>query len=227
MAKRLDVDENYFKGEVVEDQPISFFLNEGEKVLWKSRPKKAAYVLGKSLALMPIGIIWGLIDFGILFAIFVTGDTPLEMLFFIVPFFALHLTPFWIWLFSLFKSAKEQKTIEYVITDYRVLLFKGCPKFVDVSINLSDLTDATLKINFIDKILKVGDIKVIGLDGKEIMISDIPNSVFLHSKILALCKGTEEFVTEFYEDRIECAHCDTMYDAKESRCPSCGSTRKE
>lgn len=225
MAKKV-LDENYFKGTELVDQPISYFLNENEKVLWKGRPKKSAYVLGKSLAFMPIGIIWGLIDFGVLFFIFTSGEVPMQVLFFIVPFFALHLTPFWIWLFNLIKASKEQKTLEYVITDYRILVFKGVPKYVDISINISDLTDATLKINFIDRILKVGDIKVYGLD-KEIVISDIANSVFLHSKILALCKGTDIVINEFYDDKVECAHCDTMYDAKETRCPSCGSTRTE
>jgi len=225
MSRKRKIDENYFKGEIVEDQPVNYFLNEDEKILWKGRPKKSAYVLGKSLAFMPIGIIWGLIDFGILFMLFTTGEVEAEMFLFIVPFFALHLTPFWIWLFNLIKAGREQKTIEYVITDYRILLFRGKPKFVDISINLSDLTDATLKINLIDKILGVGDIKVYGLD-KEITIYDIPNSTFLHSKILALCKEPSSNMNEFYDNKVECTHCETYFSVEESRCPSCGAPNR-
>ena len=219
------LDENYFVGDIVENQSVESFLGNGELILWTGRPKKMAYVLGKSLKMMPIGIIWGFIDFTILFFIFASGDVPLEMLFIVVPFFALHLTPFWIWLGSLIKASKEQKTIEYVITNERFLIFKGKVRHIADSINIRDLVDATLRINFIDRLLGVGDITIYSVE-RDAHISDIPKSEFLHSKILALCNNQEENYNEFYDDKIECPHCGTFFDVKEIRCPSCGSPNK-
>lgn len=223
----IKINEDFFNGtnENIQDMPVSYFLDKNEKILWKGRPKKSAYILGKTLSLMPIALLWLAFDVTFI-AVILSNFHSIAILFVIIPFFALHLTPFWKWLYDVLKASKEQKTIEYLITNFRIIVFKGNPKYIDTSMSLNELGDSSLKINFVDKLLGVGDITIKSVDGSEIFISDIPNSEFLHSKILTICKNPA-VAEEFYDDKVECVYCDTIYDAKEKRCPSCGSARKD
>ena len=219
------IDENFFKNNTASKNSIESSLFDDEKILWKGRPKKMAYVLGRSLAIMPIGLIWGIIDIGILVTLFSNNFMPPQMLLFIIPFFALHLTPFWIWLYNLIKASNETKTVIYVITNKRIMIFKGENVVIDTALDIDEINDATLKVNFIDKMLGVGDIMVFA-GQKRAFISDIPNSEFMHKKILDLCERNDEQKEEFYTQKVECPHCGTFYDKNETRCPSCGSPNK-
>ena len=222
-----NLDKSYFEGNMDKERPIQSFLNMDERILWKGKPKKSAYILGKTMTMMPIGLLWGIIDFSMLFAIFRFGQIPITALFFIVPFFAIHLTPFWIWLRGLIKSASEARTIEYLITDQRIIVFVGSPRRILDSINLGDMVDAQLKIGLIDKMLGVGDITIVGEMGKLVMMTDIANSTFMHSKILGLCGKPELKRDEFFENKVECPYCGTIYSSEEKKCPSCGCTPKK
>ena len=231
MSRHMNkLDENYFTSGSSEKHDVNYYLAENEKVLWKGRPKKSAFILGKSLAMMPIALLWGAIDFGIIFGVIFSGGAA-DMgpaVFILIPFFALHLMPVWIWIGSIVKANREVKDLEYVITNKRILVFKGRGNvYIKEAMDISDLIDASLKINFIDKILKVGDITLYGQDGKDIAITDIPKAPFLHEKFLGLCNNVnEDDRHEFYDDKFECPYCETIFDAKETKCPSCGSSKK-
>ena len=231
MGKRLNsLDENYFTSEINEKHDVNFYLAENEKVLWKGRPKKSAFVLGKTLAMMPFALLWGAIDFGIIFGIIGTGGAQEmgPMVFVLIPFFALHLAPVWIWLGSMIKARREVKDLEYVITNKRVLVFKGRGNvYIKDAMDIAELNDAKLKINFIDKILRVGDITLYGADGKSVEITDIAKAPFLHQKFLGLCNvSSESDRQEFYDNKFECPYCETIFDASEKKCPSCGSSKR-
>ena len=59
------------------------------------------------------------------------------------------MTPVWIWLAGLLKAARETKTIEYVITDKRIIEFRGEPKYLASQIHLKELEDAVLERNVV------------------------------------------------------------------------------
>ncbi len=216
------IDSNYFKTEN-ETKKAEDFLDEKETILWRGIPKKFAYVLGKTMTIMPLALLWLIIDVSILVFMCSVG-IPSMIWFFIIPFFALHLTPVWIWLAGMLKAAKETKTIEYVITNKRVIEFRGKTKYIHSQIHLKDLKDAVLKRNVVDKILKVGDIYVKESTTKEIVLSDIPNSEYMHTKILNLCNSRAK-KDEFYENHSACEHCGSYYDNKSSKCPNCGAPK--
>jgi len=67
-------------------------LAAGESILWRGKPKKSAFIASKSLTLLPIAVIWLILDLNVLIPSLQAG----EMLFFLIPFFALHLMPVWI-----------------------------------------------------------------------------------------------------------------------------------
>ncbi len=227
-----NIDENYFnvKEEIKISKPEEL-LTSGEKILWKGKPKKFSYVMSKSIGMMPIALIWGAIDFSIIFTVASSGGFAGGGFFlpiFLIGFFALHLMPVWIWLGSIIKAAKEMNSIQYVITNKRIIEIKGRGNlYVNTEINLTDMLGATLKVSFIDKILKVGDIYINGKKAKHLVLFDIPNSQFICSRIEQLCsnnKSTDNTrKTAFYANNHECSHCGTYFDASKNKCPSCGA----
>lgn len=248
----MELDENYFKTQESTsiNVTVESFLVEDENILWRGRAKKSAYIAGNSLQMAPFAILWACFDIFFLSIIFRSG-APAVILFFIVPFFALHLTPVWVWLHSMLKAAREQKTIEYVITNKRVIEFRGEPKYIYKAIYLDKMIDVNLKINLIDKLLGVGDITIysdknlIVTDiysdnykyfnkrnsknipedelNKVLVISDITDSINLHAKLLKICHGNHDSTVSFAVPKVKCKNCGTAYESSKTRCPSCGS----
>lgn len=228
------IDENFFKmTESNEIKSVEDMLLPNERVLWKGKPKKFSYVISKSIGMMPFALIWGLIDFAIIFSLINQGafkDAPKFLPFFLIGFFALHLMPVWIWLGSIIKAAKEMSSIEYVITTNRIIDIRGKKQpYIASEVNLSSLQKVNLKKGFVDKLLKVGDIYISGTEKKSIVLFDIPNCEFITNKIKELIQIPDtNQKTKFYTNNHECAHCGTYFDIKERhKCPSCGAPIKK
>ena len=220
------VDKNHFKT-VAQNKRAEDFLDARETILWRGIPKKFAYVLGKTIKMAPIAIVWLIFDLGFIIGIAALGGEQVAGIWiFLVPFFAVHMTPVWIWLAGLIKASKETKTIEYVITDKRIIEFRGETKYISLQIPLKELRDAVLIRGFVDKILKVGDIYLEADDGKKIVLFDTPNSEYMHTKILELCGNkTKTKADEFYENHHACEHCGSYYSNTSSKCPNCGAPK--
>ena len=221
------IDEKYFhlNNETKINKPEDL-LTSGEKILWKGKPKKSSYVLGKSISLMPIAIIWGIIDLSILFTVFSQGNMPGFAYIFLIGFFALHLMPVWLWLGSMIKAAKEMNSIQYIITNKRIVEVRGKQSlYFAAEIKLNEIEDTSLKISCIDKILKVGDIYISANQSKTIVLFDIPNSEFIRERLSKLISDTESKNQKdaFYENNHECGHCGSYYDLSLHKCPMCGA----
>ena len=227
-----NIDERYFQlNNETKIKTPEDLLTSGEKVLWKGKPKKTSYVLGKSIKLMPIAIIWGLIDLTILVAVFSQDDLPGFMYLVLLGFFAVHLMPVWIWLGSMIKAAKEMNSIQYMITNKRIIEVRGTHSlYFSAEIKLNNIENTTLKISFIDKILKVGDIYITAEKAKTIVLFDIPNSEFIRERLENLINDKNEEnseKSEFYKNNHECGHCGSYYDASKTKCPMCGAPTKK
>lgn len=221
------IDEKYFHldNESKINKPEDL-LGSGEKVLWRGKPKKSAYVLGRSLSLMPVAIIWGLIDITILVTVLSQGSLPGFAYLFLIGFFALHLMPVWIWLGSVLKASKEMNSIQYMITNKRIVEVRGKHSlYFSAEIKLNEIQNTELKISFIDRILKVGDIYISAEKSKTVILFDIPNSEFIRERIDKLIHDTNEASKKsaFYENNHECGHCGSYFDANKHKCPMCGA----
>lgn len=132
-------------------------LVEGETLIWSSKPKKNAFIINKVLTMMPFALLWLAFDSAFLIPIIASGQLT-QMLFFIVPFFALHLMPVWIWLGNIITAGRKWKNTKYYVTDKRIILQTG---FVDMNyqtIYYKDIKNVNLRVGIIDKMLGVGDI---------------------------------------------------------------------
>lgn len=129
-------------------------LAAGEAILWRGKPKKSAFIATKSLTLLPIAVIWLLLDLNFMIPAFSQGD----MLLFMVPFFALHLMPVWIWLGSTLTASRRWKNTNYYVTNRRIILQGGFLAVNETSVFYKDLCNAQLRIGLLDKLFATGDI---------------------------------------------------------------------
>lgn len=222
-----EIDENYFSKRLQEpNKEPKDLIAKNEKILWQGRPKKLSYVLANSLTMMPIGLLWGIIDFSILFGVFTSKQSfhP-AMYILVIAFFALHLFPFWTWLGALIKSNNEIKRTYYIITNKRLLVIKGKSAYISGCVEMKDLVGCTCKRKFIDKLLRVGDIYI---EGKysSIVFFDVANSLFIAEKIDAINKD-EDLNSELFINNHVCAHCGQYYSKDIMKCPSCGAPYSE
>ena len=183
----MAIDENFFvdkdnlRGEFcIRDMVAS---KGDEKILWEGTPDKKSYVLGRIFQMMPIALLWLAVDtfFIVMIALNVKGLPTFAFIFFGV-FFALHLTPVWIWIASIVSAFKRLKNTEYAFTDKRIIIKTGFfAKFE--SIFYSDIASVDLHIGVFDRMFKVGDIIIRTTSGDKHMVEDIENPYFILERL--------------------------------------------
>ena len=163
--------DNYYKSaysdmDYDEQLHLSLELQQGENVLWQGKPKKSAKVFNSVFsAMLPFVLIWLAVDGAIIIGMLASGGMG-EAGFFIVPFFALHLMPVWIWLGGIIKAVAGNKFNQYVITDRRILIKKESVLYN--SIYFTEINNVNVKRSFGDTMAGTGDIYlVIGGVGSE------------------------------------------------------------
>ncbi len=178
-------DENYFK--ITDDDKkyseIDSVLSENEQILWRGKPKKSAYILGKILYMLPIALIWLLFDGAFITVLCIFGsDIPTPFLIGICVFFLFHLLPVWIWIANIITANRQHKNLEYAFTDRRIILRSGIVGVDFKNIYYTDISSVNLKVGLTDKICKVGDIYIKSHEGANVLF-DIENAYFITSKL--------------------------------------------
>lgn len=129
-------------------------LSAGESILWRGKPKRSAFIATKSLSLLPIAVIWLILDLSFIGNAFFGG----QMLGFMIPFFALHLMPVWIWLANVVTASRRWKNTHYYVTNRRIIIQGGFFAVNETSLFYKDLRNAQLRIGLLDKLFQTGDI---------------------------------------------------------------------
>lgn len=156
----MQINERYFNDNTNQMHEIDDVLTDGEKILWRGKPNKTSYIWAAVLKMMPFALLWLAIDGGFIAMMLASGDAPTEMLWFIIPFFAIHLAPVWIWIGNIVKAVAEIKNIEYAITDRRVIVRSGMVGIDFKFINHTEIDSVNVKVSFVDKLCKVGDVYI-------------------------------------------------------------------
>ena len=159
----MKIDEKYFMDNALHKNSIDDVVNADEKVLWRGTPNAMSYVLANMLKMTPIALIWLTFDGTFIYFIatgMAAGSIPLSLLWFIVPFFLLHLTPVWLWVGKTIKAAREVRNIEYAITDKRIIIRSVMIGIDFKFINYTEIDSVNVKVGLIDKIFRVGDIYI-------------------------------------------------------------------
>ena len=129
-------------------------LSVGEAIYWKGKPKKSAFIAAKSLTLLPIAVIWLILDLNVLIPALSGG----EMLMFLIPFFLLHLMPVWLWLGSTLSAGRRWKNTNYYVTNRRIIIQSGFFAVNESSLFYKDIRNAQMRIGLLDRLCHTGNV---------------------------------------------------------------------
>ena len=179
------IDDKYFikKEGVNYNLSIEDSLNEGEKILWKSKPYRKSFILSSVFKFALFGIIW--LGFDVFFIVMIVrfaSQLPWFVYIFFAIFFMIHLFPVWLWIANIISASRRQKMEEYAFTSTRIIVKKG---FIGANIEsyfYSSITSVNLKIGLVERMCKVGDIYIVAQNQK-VILEDIKDPYFIYSKL--------------------------------------------
>lgn len=150
--------------------------------------------------MLPIAIVWGIIDFGFIRTAF-SADNAGEMNFFMIPFFAFHLMPVWIYLAGAVSSFIRYKNTYFIVTDRAIYVSGGVLSKTFKTKPFAEMSHIDLHRGIFDQIFGVGDViatsaQFSGKDGSAaIEISSISN----YSEVFNLVKKLQ---TDIFSDTM-------------------------
>lgn len=149
-------------------------ISEKETIIWEGRPLKKAMLFQAIFGMLPICVIW--ILFASLFiGVTFIGGAPLSILIFIIPFFAVWLTPVWVWLSQIIGAGIAYEKTYYIVTNKRILLMHGAVLSREFeNLYFQNVGDIHLRIGFIDHLCHTGTI-IINVRGHEYATHTIAN----------------------------------------------------
>ena len=155
--------EKYFYPDDNETKPsIETILNKDEEIIEHLTPDKKAYFWSQLLFNISTILIWLIVDSLFIFLIIKAKvyETKPAIFLFVMCFLALHLYPVWNWIYRVIKTALNLSHEEYFVTNQRIIRQTGIQKIKFTAVQLEDIYEINVKINFIDKQLKVGDLNI-------------------------------------------------------------------
>lgn len=183
----MKLDENFFTD--VDGQKGNYGISDmlkgsaDERILWEGKPDKRSFVLGRIVQMMPFALLWLAFDgFAITMIVLHAKGLPWFIYLFFCLFFALHLTPVWIWIANIVSAFRKLKNTEYAFTDKRIIIKTGFFAKFD-SIYYSDVASINQHVGFIDRMFKVGDVVIRTTSGGSHMVEDIKNPYFIIERL--------------------------------------------
>lgn len=171
MAK---LDKDYFQiEEGMKQNEIKDILSDDEEVLVNLKPNRKVYLLESIFKGLPVVLIWLAADTFAITMIASTGTMyePWLIAFFIF-FFALHLIPVWIYIYSIIKVIVSYKNLEYVFTDKRIIVRSGLIGIDFKYVYYYEINSVTVNVGLFDRMFKVGDI-IIKSNNQVVKVNDI------------------------------------------------------
>src|SRR5438874_719535 len=147
--------------DMVAAQEFESIRNGNETVLWAGRPAHWPY-LASGIPFLAIGCIWFSIDyFGFIRPMLSgTGKMPGGFAGFAIPFFMLHLFPFWASILNMVRLVFVWKNAAYALTDKRLMFREGFWGISYDSIDHDQITDLQVNIGPIERMCGVGSVSV-------------------------------------------------------------------
>jgi hypothetical protein len=132
-----------------------------ESVLWAGRPAFVPF-LATGIPFLVIGLVWFSIDFfGFILPMFEGGRrAPSGFIGFMIPFFAMHLFPFWGSLLNMLRLMLVHKNTAYAITTRRAMFRGGVWGVSYESIDFDQITDLQVNVGPLEKSIGAGTINI-------------------------------------------------------------------
>ena len=124
-----------------------------EEILWIGKPNFAAFIT-RGIPFLCFGLVWGAIDyFGFI------RNMDKEMAGFAIPFFALHLFPFWLSILNMIRLFLVHGNTYYAFSNKRLMMRSGFWGTDFKVIDYDKISDLEVNVNPIENALGVGTIQ--------------------------------------------------------------------
>lgn len=136
-------------------------VGNNETILYEGKPNKACFIFESIFnPLLPFALLWGILDFGIIgTTLFASQQEDLqEMAFFLIPFFAIHLMPVWLYLGGVLVSFRKYRNTNYMITDKAIYITNGVFSRHFNQKSFAEMSHIDLRRGIFDQMFNVGDI---------------------------------------------------------------------
>lgn len=148
-------------GSDIMNEDLKKIIGVNEKIMWEDKPNKKCFIFESIFnPLMPFALIWAIFDFGVMGLGFSSTASFEEsgMLLFLIPFFAIHLMPVWIYLFGVLMTRKRYNNTYYIVTDRAIYI--SCGIFVKQiqTKPFAEMSHIDLHRGIFDQTFNVGDI---------------------------------------------------------------------
>lgn len=140
------------------ENDLKKLVDSSEKILYEGKPNKKCFIFESIFnPLMPFALLWAIFDFGIIGASFIEDGTK-NILFFLIPFFLLHLMPVWIYLGGVIFTFRKYKNTYYIVTDNGIYVSSGIFTKTFNHKPFAELSHVDLHRGIFDQLFNVGDI---------------------------------------------------------------------
>jgi len=136
-------------------EELKSMVGNDETVLYEGKPDKRCFIFESIFnPLLPVAIIWAVIDIGFL------GLASGEFNSILTPFMLFHMMPVWIYLsFGIF-SFRKYKNTYYIVTDHAVYISSGIFTMNLEAKTFAELSRVNLHRGVFDQMFHVGDIQI-------------------------------------------------------------------
>ena len=129
--------------------------------LWSGKPNKSVYIKEQIFSpFLIFAALWLAIDAGFIIGYIGLNNVGVE-LYYIIPFFILHLMPVWIYLFRVIFACAKWKNTEYMVTDKAIYALTGVFTTNCQRKTFQEVTNVSVHQGVIDKRHNVGDIFIV------------------------------------------------------------------
>lgn len=133
-------------------------VGANETVFYEGKPDKKCFIAESIFnKLLPIAIVWAIFDFGFIGTAFLDSNAG-GIAFFMIPFFALHLMPVWIYLAGAISSVIRYKNTYFIVTDRAIYISSGVLSKTFKTKPFAEMSHIDLHRGIFDQIFGVGDV---------------------------------------------------------------------
>lgn len=139
-------------------EELKLIIGQNEEILYEGKPNKKCYIFESIFnPMLPIALLWGIIDFGVLGGAMLGGGVG-NASFFIIPFMLIHLMPVWIYLGGVLFSSVRYRNTAYIVTDRAIYVSSGIFTRNVNAKPFAELSHINLHRGIFDQMFNVGDI---------------------------------------------------------------------
>lgn len=139
-------------------EELKLIIGPNEEILYEGKPNKKCYIFESIFnPMLPIALLWGIIDFGVLGGAMLGGGVG-NASFFIIPFMLIHLMPVWIYLGGVLFSSVRYRNTAYIVTDRAIYVSSGIFTRNVNAKPFAELSHINLHRGIFDQMFNVGDI---------------------------------------------------------------------